>query len=197
MPFIITGQIRELESGIGVPDLRIEGWDRDLFFDDKIGECLTDTEGRFQIVYTEEDFRDLFERGPDIYLKVFAPNDTELHSTERNVRCESGREEHFDIDIPTEVLGEFSPKEKDVATKNETIEPKIHRRILRFLNAAGRPEDLMHRPRREIPFIDDQVMHGVRPYDPEHGLHAARAEESRREPLLDKRRLTGIRFDYG
>ena len=96
MPFIITGQIRELESGIGVPNLRIEGWDRDLFFDDKLGECLTDAEGRFRIVYAEEDFRDLFERGPDIYLRVFAPNDAELHSTERNVRCESGREEHFE-----------------------------------------------------------------------------------------------------
>lgn len=68
MPFIITGQIRKLESGIGVPNLRIEGWDRDLFFEDKLGECLTDAEGRFQIIYTEEDFRDLFERGPDIYL---------------------------------------------------------------------------------------------------------------------------------
>jgi len=82
-------------------------------------------------------------------------------------------------------LGEFSPKEKDMATKNETIEPKIHRRILRFLNAAGRPEDLMHRPRREVPFIDDQVMHGVGGHDAEHGLHAARAQELRREPLLD------------
>ena len=50
MPFIITGQIRELESGIGVPNLRIEGWDRDLFFEDKLGECLTDAEGRFQII---------------------------------------------------------------------------------------------------------------------------------------------------
>ncbi len=70
MPFIITGRIRELESGIGVPNLRIEGWDRDLFFDDKLGEGLTDAEGRFRIIYTEEDFRDLFERRPDMYDTV-------------------------------------------------------------------------------------------------------------------------------
>ncbi len=57
-------------------------------------------------------------------------------------------------------------KEKVVTTEIEHIELKTHRRILRFLNAARRPEVLMQRPRREIPFIDDMVMHGVRPHDP-------------------------------
>jgi len=41
MPFIITGQISEPECGIGVPNLRIQAWDNDLVFDDKLGECYT------------------------------------------------------------------------------------------------------------------------------------------------------------
>lgn len=76
-------------------------------------------------------------------------------------------------------------KEKVVTTEIEHIELKTHRRILRFLNAARRPEDLMQRPRREIPFIDEQEMHGVRAHDAERGLRAPRSQELRREPLLD------------
>ncbi|MCZ6615326.1 MAG: hypothetical protein O6920_06060 [Chloroflexi bacterium] len=108
MVFTITGQVCELESGIGVPNLKVEAWDRDLFFDDKLGERMTDPEGRFRISYTEEAFKDLFDKRPDIYLKVFAPSGVELHSTEQQVRCESGKEEHFGIDIPREVLGDLS-----------------------------------------------------------------------------------------
>jgi len=104
MSFIITGHVRELESGRGVPNLRIEAWDKDLLFDDKLGEGLTDSIGQFRIAYTEEEFRDVFEKRPDIYLKVLAPNGTHLHSTEKHVRCESGKEEHFDIDLPKEKL---------------------------------------------------------------------------------------------
>ena len=62
--------------------------------------------------------------------------------------------------------------------KQPTIEPKIHRRILRFLNAALRPKDLTQRPRREIPLRDDRRMLGV------HEDESVR--ELKREPLLDK-----------
>ena len=35
--------------------------------------------------------------------------------------------------------------------KQPTIEPKVHRRVLNFLNAARRPEDLMVPPQKEVP----------------------------------------------
>ena len=62
--------------------------------------------------------------------------------------------------------------------KQPMIDVKIHRRILRFLNAARRPEDLLQRPRRDIPLRDDRLMKGVHEDEPE--------EESKRLPLLDK-----------
>ena len=55
---------------------------------------------------------------------------------------------------------------------------KVHRRILHFLNAARRPEDLLQRPIREIPLHDGRLMEGVH----EDEL----VKESKRIPLLDK-----------
>ena len=34
MEFTITGRVRERESGLGVPNLIIRAYDKDLFFDD-------------------------------------------------------------------------------------------------------------------------------------------------------------------
>lgn len=47
------------------------------------------------------------------------------------------------------------------------IDVKVHRRVLGFLNAARRPEDLMVPPDRDIPLVDQRVMHGD-----EEALHA-------------------------
>ena len=44
--------------------------------------------------------------------------------------------------------------------KLPTIDRNIHRRILAFLNAARRPEDLMVAPPNAIPLIDLRVMDG-------------------------------------
>ena len=62
------------------------------------------------------------------------------------------------------------------------IEITVHRRMLRFLNAARRPEDLMQRPIREIPLHDGMLMKGV--HKDEHEDESIK--ESKRIPLLDK-----------
>lgn len=62
--------------------------------------------------------------------------------------------------------------------KEPMINVKVHRRILRFLNAARRPEDLLQRPRRDIPLRDDRMIDGV--HEDES------VKESKRIPLLDK-----------
>jgi len=49
--------------------------------------------------------------------------------------------------------------------KKPMIEPEIHRRILRFLNAARRPEDLMVLPEREVRVDEPRVFKGPDPHD--------------------------------
>lgn len=69
--------------------------------------------------------------------------------------------------------------------KEPKINVKVHRRILRFLNGARRPEDLMQRPIREIPLHDGMLMKGVHQDEHEDEL----VKESKRIPLLPDKEL--------
>jgi hypothetical protein len=78
----------------------VRAYDKDLIFDDYLGECETDADGRFEIQFTEDLFRDLFERHPDVYLRTFdASGHYELHSTFEHVRLNAGVDERFEISI--------------------------------------------------------------------------------------------------
>ena len=66
--------------------------------------------------------------------------------------------------------------------KQPTIEPKIHRRILRFLNDARTPEELMAPPPTAIRLIDEKVMFG---HDEATHTDEAAAKQVKPELLLD------------
>jgi hypothetical protein len=111
--FRIFGTVKEAESGIGLAGLFVKAYDKDLLFDDLLGSAYTKEGGRFEIVTEAEDFRDFFERKPDIYLKILTPDASKLlHSTADAVRWEAGRIEHFDVRIPRRKLGKLAPKRR-------------------------------------------------------------------------------------
>ncbi|MCZ8121746.1 MAG: C25 family cysteine peptidase [Microcystis sp. LE18-22.4A] len=113
MQFKITGRIREKESGLGVRGLMVRAYDKDLLYDDLLGTALTNEEGRFEMVYSEKDFRELFECKPDIYLSIYAPPYRFLVDTKDAIRWEAGTEEHFELEIEREILGDMAPSRPD------------------------------------------------------------------------------------
>jgi hypothetical protein len=56
------------------------------------------------------------------------------------------------------------------------LEQNVHRHILRFLNAARRPEDLMVPPPNEVALIDERVM------EADELLHHDEVRDSRNHP---------------
>lgn len=68
---LLLGLLKDGNTGNPVSGARIEAWDKDLLFDDFVGSALTDAEGRFRIVFSEEQFRELFDRRPDVYFMVY------------------------------------------------------------------------------------------------------------------------------
>jgi hypothetical protein len=113
MRFKISGNVREKESGLGIGDLMIRAYDKDLLFDDLLGTAMTDGEGYFEIVYTEKDFRELFESKPDIYLSVYAPPWRLLIETTDTVRWGASEHEQYELTIAREMLGNLSPTRPD------------------------------------------------------------------------------------
>lgn len=96
--WIVMGRVTNPE-GQGLSELIVSVFDKDLIFDDRLGQTVTDQNGYYRFSYRTSDFRDLIERKPDIYLKVFDLKGTTLYSTKGAIRYEAGRVERIDIVI--------------------------------------------------------------------------------------------------
>ena len=109
--FIIHGRVVGKETGQGIPDLKVKAFDKDLFFDDLLGEVTTDKEGNFEIVYDKSDFRELFfDNRPDLYIMVKTPEGEEIYSSKNKVRYGADKVEDFTIPIPADIY--FYPKKE-------------------------------------------------------------------------------------
>ena len=102
----VYGTVVEEESGKPVAGVRVRAYDKDLIFDDKLGDTLTNAKGEFDISYSEVHFRDFNETAPDVYVRVYdAVGKKVLHTTEKAVRWNATVVERFDIKIPKAKLG--------------------------------------------------------------------------------------------
>jgi len=101
----VSGTVEEEGTGRALAHLIVRAFDRDLLFDDKLGFATTDDAGRFEIDYTSEQFRDLWEAKPDLYLRVFDADGTRLlHETSDAIRWGASTNEKFRIVIPPRAL---------------------------------------------------------------------------------------------
>lgn len=108
--FRIHGVVRRRGKKKGIPDLRVQALDKDLFFDDRLGSATTDSDGRFEIRYAESDFKDFFDSRPDIYLRISDTAGSVLFTTEDKVRYEARDTEKFIVVLPAvaELIGDTS-----------------------------------------------------------------------------------------
>jgi hypothetical protein len=103
--FFIFGVVEEAATGRALPDLVVRAFDRDLIFDDKHGFSNTDDHGRFNIRYGREDFRDVWETHPDLYLKIYDASGIHLlHETTDEIRWNASHNEHYRVCIPASAL---------------------------------------------------------------------------------------------
>jgi hypothetical protein len=103
----VSGKVIHNQTGKGIPDLRIEAWDKDFIIDDLLGNALSDEAGLFQIDFHENYFREiLFDRCPDIYFKVFQA-DRLLVDTRNHLFWNAQKSaDSLEIAIPGELLQE-------------------------------------------------------------------------------------------
>jgi hypothetical protein len=108
--FLVHGTIREEESGAPLPNLLVRAFDRDLLFDDALGETTTDRNGDFHLHFTRRAFRDVREKWPDIYLRVYDRRDgREVLHTRHAIRWNVRTAQRYDLTIPRVRLGRCPP----------------------------------------------------------------------------------------
>ena len=99
---------RVVSSGsphLGVPEVRVEAWDKDLLIDDFIASAVTGADGRFTMEFHSSAFRGFFfDDEPDLYFKVF-DQDQLVKNTKDSVmwNVEAGTTE-ITIDVDIEVV---------------------------------------------------------------------------------------------
>ena len=103
--FQIVGTIEEEETGRPLANLIVRAFDRDLIRDDKVGYATTDEDGRFEIRFNREAFRDVRESRPDLYLRVYDRSGIrEIHQTTDVIRWNASSREHYRLRIPARAL---------------------------------------------------------------------------------------------
>lgn len=96
--WVVKGRVTT-RAGTGLSGVFVSIYDKDLFFDDRLGEAETDESGNYSLTYLTADFRDLIERKPDLYMKVIDKNGKTLAKVEKKIWYEAGRVEIVDIQI--------------------------------------------------------------------------------------------------
>jgi hypothetical protein len=105
--WVVSGRVSD-QKGKGLNQLFVSIYDADLFFDDRLGQVETDLNGYYTLSYRTQDFRDLIERKPDLYLKVLDQEET-LYTSEGTIRFEAGRKETINIVIPVNKFSDTMP----------------------------------------------------------------------------------------
>jgi len=103
--FKIYGKIIEKETGDGISNLIVKAVDKDLIYDDILGEVITDKNGNFEIKYSKEDFKEIFlDKEPDIYLTIKNPGGEVIYTTETRVVYDALETEEFVIRISKSLI---------------------------------------------------------------------------------------------
>ena len=112
MQHVISGKVREKESGLPVVGIHVRAYDKDLIYDDLLGSSVTDQEGSFQMRYEDKDYQEIFEGdSPEIYLNLLAgPRNLIAKYTIEELKPEkTAKGQHVDLVIDREKLGAFAP----------------------------------------------------------------------------------------
>ncbi len=68
--YVVSGTVKNEKGGLGVPDLHVLVYDKDLLKDDFLGICVTDKQGAFSLQFEASKFKSFLDRRPDLYFIV-------------------------------------------------------------------------------------------------------------------------------
>ncbi|HEV2754981.1 MAG TPA: hypothetical protein VG318_04315 [Actinomycetota bacterium] len=121
--FTIGGVVLEAETRRPLSGWYVKAYDKDLVFDDVLGSAVTAHDGTFTIYTEVSDFRELFERRPDVYFRVARrPGQEFVHDTESGVAFKVDELSHHEILVPVDAVSD--PGAATVSVAGDDREPR-------------------------------------------------------------------------
>ncbi|MCB1037516.1 MAG: hypothetical protein KDD47_27035, partial [Acidobacteria bacterium] len=119
--YIVRGTVTFGETGRPAVGYQVVAMDADLIFDDRLGEATTGSDGEYEIRYGVEKFRDLLERAPDVYLRVFDGDGKLVTDTRGSVVRNAGP----DLEIHVQVPGSGQEPAGAVEVGGVPVDPRV------------------------------------------------------------------------
>ena len=133
----VSGRITEQKSGRSVADVIVRVKDRDLVFDDQLGEAVTAPDGSYSVELDDEVRVDLINNKPDLYLVVRARSGEVLRTTRDEARLVVEGDVTLDVGISRPVLAEAGLVDREPATWMDELDDDQRRRYTTWLWGPG------------------------------------------------------------
>ena len=104
MSFLVKGTVRDMDTGDALGNVRVLVMDKDLYFDDRLGEATTRMDGTFYVDCYKPANRELLAERPDVYLVVETAQGQPLATTADDVRADVEGEVNIDVAVPHAAL---------------------------------------------------------------------------------------------
>ncbi|MEM1319222.1 MAG: hypothetical protein AAGG75_03145 [Bacteroidota bacterium] len=95
----IIGAVSNLKTGKGQPGLKVMLIDETKDFSNYLFDTETLRTGKFEMIYSFEEFKPLFENRPPLFLEVLNVNGEIIYRSEKPIFPEAGKTETFNIQL--------------------------------------------------------------------------------------------------
>lgn len=111
--YIVAGRVVDRKTRTGLPNMRVNAFDLDRKYDDRLGSTRTDALGYFRIDYKTEDFKDLGDKTPETYIEVLGNDGEALFTSTKSFIQKADKSEYITAPVDGEkVPDQFSQGKK-------------------------------------------------------------------------------------
>lgn len=136
--YIVSGRVVDKKTKTGLPNMRVNAFDLDRKYDDRLGSTRTDALGYFRIDYTSDDFKDLGDKTPETYIEVMGKDSEALFTSTKSFIQKANKSEYITAPVDGEKVPENLSQGRKIAlslTKRSEVFKKRERILIK---GAGR-----------------------------------------------------------
>jgi len=174
LQFSIIGKVIESKSNKPLSNLKIEAWDKDIKYNDLLGQTFTDSEGQFDISFDSTYFREFSpDEKPDLLFKVFLGK--RLLKIE-NDKIHKNASEKTEVILQI-ILPEMRPEGKDMISMTKALEISQFFQKSDFKGLFGQVNKTGN---AQFKFVSDMIKNSISNFD----LTPIKADGDRRSQIV-------------